>query len=86
MEILLFIVGAIVCYLVSTMIHEMGHVVCGLLHHWKLYMLVVGPLKLYRESMDSMTVPDTKDYKVVVRKVQRTQNNSLPIWSASGTR
>lgn len=53
MEILLFIVGAIVCYLVSTMIHEMGHVVCGLLHHWKLYMLVVGPLKLYRETLDS---------------------------------
>ena len=53
MEILLFTVGAIVCYLVSTMIHEMGHVVCGLLHHWKLYMLVVGPMKLYRETMDS---------------------------------
>lgn len=53
MEIILILIGAIVCYLVSTMIHELGHVVCGLLHHWKLYMLVVGPMKLYRESMDS---------------------------------
>jgi len=53
MEILLFTVGAIICYLISAMIHEMGHVVCGLLHHWKLYMLVVGPLKLYRETLDS---------------------------------
>lgn len=53
MEIILFIIGAIVCYLISSMIHEMGHVVCGLLHHWKLYMLVVGPMKLYRENMDS---------------------------------
>lgn len=53
MEILLFIVGALICYFISAMIHEMGHVVCGLLHYWKLYMLVVGPLKFYRENMDS---------------------------------
>lgn len=53
MEIIIYIVGALICYLVSTMIHEMGHVACGLLHHWKLYMLVVGPVKLYRETMDS---------------------------------
>jgi len=53
MELILFIVVAIICYLVSALIHEMGHVVCGLLHHWKLYMLVVGPMKLYRETMDS---------------------------------
>lgn len=53
MEVALFIVVAIICYLVSAMIHEMGHVLCGLLHHWKLYMLVVGPMKLYRETLDS---------------------------------
>jgi len=53
MEILLFFIGAIICYLISAMIHEMGHVACGLFHHWKLYMLVVGPMKLYRETMDS---------------------------------
>lgn len=53
MEIIILLFGALVCYFVSTMIHELGHVVCGLLHHWKLYMLVVGPVKLYRENMDS---------------------------------
>ncbi len=53
MEVAFFIVVAIICYLASAMIHEMGHVVCGLLHHWKLYMLVVGPMKLYRETLDS---------------------------------
>lgn len=53
MEIIILFVSVIVCYLVSAMIHEMGHVVCGLFHHWKLYMLVVGPIKFYRESMDS---------------------------------
>ena len=53
MEVILFIIVAILCYLVSAMIHEMGHVAYGLLHHWKLYMLVVGPMKLYRETLDS---------------------------------
>ena len=53
MEIFLFTVGAIVCCFVSAMIHEMGHIACGLLHHWKLYMLVVGPMKLYRENVNS---------------------------------
>lgn len=53
MNVVLFIVVVLICYIVSTMIHEMGHVVCGLLHGWKLYILVVGPMKLYREDMDS---------------------------------
>lgn len=53
MELFILLVSAIICYLISTLIHELGHVVCGLLHHWKLFLLVVGPVKLYRESMDS---------------------------------
>lgn len=53
MEVIVFIIVAVVCYLASAVIHEMGHVLCGLLHHWKLFMLVIGPVKLYRESMDS---------------------------------
>ena len=53
MELVIFLIGAIVCYWVSTLIHELRHVVCGLIHHWKLFMMVVGPMKLYRENMDS---------------------------------
>lgn len=53
MELVIFLIGAIVCYWMSTLIHELGHVVCGLIHHWKLFMMVVGPMKLYRENMDS---------------------------------
>lgn len=53
MEVIVFIIIAVVCYLASAVIHEMGHVLCGLLHHWKLFMLVIGPMKLYRESMDA---------------------------------
>lgn len=53
MKIITILISVVICYLLSSLIHESGHVICGLLHHWKLYMLVVGPLKLYRESMDS---------------------------------
>ncbi len=52
MEIVMLIVAWIVCYLLCTLIHELGHVICGLVHGWKLFLLVAGPLKLYRESMD----------------------------------
>ncbi len=47
------LLSAVICYFLSAMIHELGHVICGLLNHWKLYILVVGPIKLYREKKDS---------------------------------
>jgi len=53
MEIVVLIIGFIICYFVAALVHELGHVVCGLLHRWKLYMLVVGPVKVYRETLDS---------------------------------
>ena len=53
MEIILLLLGFVGCYIVATLIHELGHVVCGLCNRWKLFMLVVGPLKLYRETLDS---------------------------------
>ncbi len=40
-------------YFMSTIFHEMGHVVCGLIHKWKFLMLVVGPFKFYREDKNS---------------------------------
>ena len=42
--------GAVIGWFLATTIHELGHVLCGLLHHWKLSMLVIGPFKLYREK------------------------------------
>ncbi len=52
-EILKVIVYALIAYFISTTVHELGHVICGLLHKWKLIMLVVGPFKLYREDINS---------------------------------
>ena len=48
-----FIGFAVICIPLSSIIHELGHVVCGLLHKWKLALLSVGPLKLYRDEPDS---------------------------------
>ncbi len=52
-KILTVIIYALIAYFFSTTVHELGHVVCGLLHKWKLMMLVVGPFKLYREDINS---------------------------------
>ena len=46
------LVYALIAYFISTIVHEVGHVLCGLLNKWRFLMLVVGPLKLYREDMD----------------------------------
>lgn len=46
----------IVAYFCSTLVHEGGHVLCGILHNWKLYLLVVGPFKLYREKLEDEKV------------------------------
>ena len=51
-EILKVLVYAIIAYFISTIVHEMGHVTCGLLNKWRFWLLVVGPFKLYREDMN----------------------------------
>ncbi len=53
MEVVIVLISFIPCYLISTMVHELGHIICGLFYRWKLFMLVVGPIKIYRETMDS---------------------------------
>ena len=51
-EVLVLFGYALIAYVMSTAIHEGGHVICGLMHRWKLLMIVVGPFKLYRENKD----------------------------------
>lgn len=42
----------LVAYLVAGIVHEGGHVVAGLVQGWKFMLLVVGPVKLYRDEKD----------------------------------
>jgi Peptidase family M50. len=74
MEILLIFLIAILCYWISGIVHELGHVLTGLANGWKFHLLVVGPLgiktngqgkiKLYFEKHIAMwggagaTIPD----------------------------
>ena len=41
---------AILCYWVSGIIHELGHILTGLLHGWAFRMLVVGPVGIKKSE------------------------------------
>ncbi|MBO4678898.1 MAG: hypothetical protein J5626_04445 [Lachnospiraceae bacterium] len=42
---------AFLSYFVSTLVHEWGHVIAGLMQGWKLIMITTGPFKLYRNDL-----------------------------------
>lgn len=44
MEVVIFILVSILCYLISGIIHELGHIIVGLANGWKFLLLVIGPL------------------------------------------
>lgn len=44
MEIAIYLLICILCYLISGIIHELGHIIVGLANGWKFYLLVIGPL------------------------------------------
>ena len=41
---------ALLSMFISTIIHEGGHVVAGLIQKWKFTVLVIGPIKIYRDD------------------------------------
>ncbi|MCL2170915.1 MAG: hypothetical protein FWB71_02080 [Defluviitaleaceae bacterium] len=45
---------AIICYFLSALIHELGHVVVGLRHGWRLDVLIIGPLGIKRNESDKL--------------------------------
>lgn len=46
MEVLIYILTAILCYWLAGLIHETGHIIIGLICGWKFNLLVIGPLGL----------------------------------------
>jgi len=44
MEVAIRILTAILCYLILGIVHELGHILMGLINGWKFYLLVIGPL------------------------------------------
>jgi len=46
MEVLVYILTALLCYWIAGLIHEMGHIIIGLIYGWKFTLLVIGPIGL----------------------------------------
>lgn len=44
MEVVIYILIFILSYLISGIIHELGHIIVGLANGWKFHLLVIGPL------------------------------------------
>lgn len=42
--ILIYFLISILCYFISGIIHELGHIIVGLVNGWKFHLLVIGPL------------------------------------------
>lgn len=43
-DIVLYILSCIICYFISGIVHELGHIIVGLANGWKFYLLIIGPL------------------------------------------
>lgn len=56
MEVLVLILEVIgfgfVAMMLSTIVHEGGHVIAGLVQGWKFVIMVIGPMKIYRDEKD----------------------------------
>lgn len=49
-EVLQYILLSIICYLISALVHEIGHIIIGLTQGFKFCLLVVGPFGLKRNE------------------------------------
>ena len=56
MDIILFLLSCLICYMISSAIHELGHIITGLFQNFKFYLFVVGPLGIRRDSDDKIKI------------------------------
>jgi Peptidase family M50. len=54
MVIIIYLLVAILCYFISGIIHELGHIVVGLINGWKFYLLVIGPFGIAVNEHDNI--------------------------------
>lgn len=52
--IIIFILTALLCYFISAIVHELGHIVVGLIEGWKFYLLVIGPLGIRMDENNNI--------------------------------
>ena len=61
MEILIKVLSAIICFMISSTVHELGHIMVGLKEGFKFYLLIVGPFGLKRNENDKIIFYIEKD-------------------------
>lgn len=53
-DVVLILFSCIVCYFIAGIVHELGHILAGVLQGFKFLMLVVGPFGLKRDKNDKI--------------------------------
>jgi len=85
MEVAIYILIAILCYLISGLVHELGHVIVGLANGWKFYLLVIGPLGIKTDDKGKIKVYFEKQMVmwggVGGTLPQNTNVDNIKIWS-----
>ncbi|WP_422486849.1 hypothetical protein [Gudongella sp. DL1XJH-153] len=61
MEILIRVLLAIFCIIISIAVHELGHILVGLKEGFKFYLFVAGPFGLKRDENDKIIFYIEKD-------------------------
>jgi hypothetical protein len=85
MEIVIYIISAILCYLISGIVHELGHIIVGLANGWKFSLLVIGPLGIKADEKGKINIYLEKQFVLwggvgcTIPKNANTDN--IKIWS-----
>ena len=61
MDVLIFIVLAVISFILASATHELGHVLTGLIEGFKFHLFVAGPLGVKRDENDRIVVYFEKD-------------------------
>ena len=56
MIVVIYILTAVFCYFISSIVHELGHIVTGLINGWKFYLLIIGPLGIKVDEDDHIVL------------------------------
>lgn len=56
MEKIKFIILAVIAYWISGIMHELGHIIVGLMNGWKFYLLTVGPIGLKTDEQGKIVL------------------------------
>ncbi|MGE5652744.1 MAG: hypothetical protein ACM3ZQ_00565 [Bacillota bacterium] len=56
MDIINFILTSVLCFIISSTVHELGHLLMGLAQGFRFYLLIVGPFGLKRDEDDKVVL------------------------------